>query len=681
MFYKVAVNNAEPFYHIFGGTQDNGSAGGPSATDEREGIANKHWYKTLFADGHQSATDPVYNDIIYAETQQGGLYRVDLTTGEQISIQPKAAKGEPHERFNWDAPILVSPHKPSRLYFASYRIWKSENRGDDWESISGDLTRNEERITLPIMGRQQGWDNAWDVGAMSNYNTITSLSESPIQEGLLYAGTDDGFIQVTENGGTDWRKIPVTELGLPGRSFVNDIKADLFDSNTVYVALDNHKEGDFSPYLFKSTDRGRTWTSISSSLPDRTLIWRIVQDPVKQNLLFAATEFGVYTSLNGGKSWQKLPGTPTISFRDLTIQKRENDLVAASFGRGFYVLDDYSALREFTTENLTQEGSLFSPRPAKWYVPRSNIGNTGSDYYFAENPTFGAVFTYHLSQNYPTQKSTRVKQEKELNKANKAFPFPGWEALDAEQLETPAQVILTIEDEEGNMINKIKQKATKGSHRIAWNLRHFNPYAISLASSSRRGGGGAMATPGTYRATLYLDRNGTVKQLDGPVIFEVKQIRKGVLKGVSYADYNAFRSEFTTFLGKLSEFQDALSISKKKSTAFQTAADRSKATPGTLEPKLKALKAALAELDFILEGSTSKEEIGERNTASIRSYLYAASDGLDSTYGPTGLHKQSLATAQSMLEDVKGSLAKITDELVPEIEAALKAAKAPYISN
>ncbi|MEK9788815.1 MAG: hypothetical protein VW261_08060, partial [Flavobacteriaceae bacterium] len=150
---------------------------------------------------------------------------------------------------------------------------------------------------------------------------------------------------------------------------------------------------------------------------------------------------------------------------------------------------------------------------------------------------------------------------------------------------------------------------------------------------------------------------------------------------VSYADYNAFRSEFTTFLGKLSEFQDALSISKKKSTAFQTAADRSKATPGTLEPKLKALKAALAELDFILEGSTSKEEIGERNTASIRSYLYAASDGLDSTYGPTGLHKQSLATAQSMLEDVKGSLAKITDELVPEIEAALKAAKAPYISN
>jgi len=205
-FYKVAVNNAEPFYHVFGGTQDNGSAGGPSATDEREGIANKHWYKTLFADGHQSATDPLYNDLIYAETQQGGLYRVDLTTGEQVSVQPQAAEGEPHERFNWDAPILVSPHNPARLYFASYRVWKSESRGDDWEVISGDLTRKEERITLPIMGRQQGWDNPWDVGAMSNYNTITSLAESPRQEGLLYAGTDDGFIQVTENGGQSWRK-------------------------------------------------------------------------------------------------------------------------------------------------------------------------------------------------------------------------------------------------------------------------------------------------------------------------------------------------------------------------------------------------------------------------------------------------------------------------------------------
>ena len=181
-------------------------------------------------------------------------------------------------------------------------------------------------------------------------------------------------------------KIPVAALGLPERSFVNDIKADLFDANTVYVALDNHKEGDYSPYLFKSTDKGMTWKSISSNIPDRTLVWRMVQDPVNANLLFAATEYGIYTSLNGGTSWQKLPGTPTISFRDLTIQKKRKRFGRRFIGRGFFVLDDYSALREFTLGNLNKEGKLFQPRPAKWFVQRSNVGNTGADFTLQKIP-------------------------------------------------------------------------------------------------------------------------------------------------------------------------------------------------------------------------------------------------------------------------------------------------------
>ena len=678
-FYKVAVNNAEPFYHMFGGTQDNGSAGGPSATDEREGIANKHWYKTLFADGHQSATDPVYNDIIYAETQQGGLHRVDLTTGEQVSVQPQARAGEPHERFNWDAPILVSPHNPARLYFASYRVWKSESRGDDWEPISGDLTRNEERITLPIMGRQQSWDNAWDVGAMSNYNTITSLSESPIQEGLLYAGTDDGFIQVSENGGDSWRAIPVTNLGLPARSFVNDIKADLYDVNTVYVALDNHKEGDFNPYLYKSTDKGLTWKSISNNIPKRTLVWRMVQDNVKKNLLFAATEYGVYTSLNGGDSWQKLPGTPTISFRDITIQKRENDLVAASFGRGFFVLDDYSALREFTESNLNQKGKLFSPRPAKWFLPRSNTGNTGADYYFAKNPEFGAVFTYHLADDYKTQKQIRVSKEKKIKNSN--IPFPGWDALDAEGRESTAKVILTIHDGAGNIINKVSQKASKGSHRIAWDLTHFNPFAISSDGSSRRryGGGGAMVIPGNYSASLHLEKEGSVTPLDGPISFEVKPIREGVLKGASYEDYDSFRVALTELMKEMNAVQDVFSESIKKHKALKVALSRSNIAPGPIEGQLASLDNEINAINK-LSGSPSRSEIGERNPASMQSYLYNAMNGMENSYGPTGINKKSYEIAKKMLTTIKAKVEALDSSITP-IEKALKTAGAPYING
>ncbi|NQU35641.1 MAG: glycosyl hydrolase, partial [Bacteroidetes bacterium] len=420
-YYKLALDDAEPFYNIYGGTQDNGTQGGPSRTNTKSGISNSDWIMTLFADGHQPATEPGNSNIIYSEWQEGHLNRIDLSTGEFVFIQPQPGAGEDYERYNWDAPILVSPHLPTRLYFASQRVWRSDNRGDSWSTISDDLTRNQERMTLPLMDQTWSWDSPWDVNAMSNYSTITSLAESPLQEGLIYAGTDDGLIQITENGGDSWKKVEVSKLpGVPSSAFVNDIKADLHNVNTVYVVLDNHKSGDFKPYVYKSTNRGNTWQSISGNIPDSTLVWRIVQDHVKPELLFIGTEFGIYTSIDGGKKWSKLMGNvPTISFRDLAIQKRENDLVGASFGRSFFVLDDYSALRFVSEDQLKKEATLFPARDAWWYIPRPDQtfggkGSQGESYYIAPNPPFGAVFTYYLADEYSTKKAERKKKEKKL---------------------------------------------------------------------------------------------------------------------------------------------------------------------------------------------------------------------------------------------------------------------------
>ena len=211
-------------------------------------------------DGHQPATEPGNPNIVYAQWQRGNLNRHDRITGENINIKPQPALGEKTERYNWDSPILVSPHNPQTIYFASQRVWKSENRGDKWNPISQDLTKNIERVQTKYYDELQKWDNAWDLYAMSNYSTITSLSESPIVEGLIYAGTDDGIIQITENGGENWRKVDFKKIsGLPEFAFVNDIKADLFDENIVYAVFDNHKYGDYKPYIYMSSNKGKTW--------------------------------------------------------------------------------------------------------------------------------------------------------------------------------------------------------------------------------------------------------------------------------------------------------------------------------------------------------------------------------------------------------------------------------------
>jgi len=688
-YYKVAVDDAAPFYNIYGGTQDNSTQGGPSRTDNVHGISNADWRVILDWDGHQPATEPGNPNIVYAERQQGFLSRIDMTTGEQVHIQPQPAAGEGPERYNWDAPILVSPHSPTRIYFASHRVWKSVNRGDEWTAISGDLTRNQERITLPIMGATQSWDAAWDISAMSTYNTITSLAESPLQEGLLYAGTDDGLIQVTENGGDSWTKIEVGSLpGVPATAFVNDIKADLHDANTVYVVLDNHKFGDLNPYVLKSTNRGKSWRSIKNNLPARTLVWRIVQDHVKPDLMFTATEFGVYVTVDGGARWSKLSGgVPTISFRDLAIQRRENDLVAASFGRGFYVLDDYSALRKVSAAQLKKEATLFPTRNAWWYVPRpvlgfSAKGSQGGAYFTAPNPPFGAVFTYHLAEGLTTAKDARKKAEKASAEKKASVRFPGWDKVEAEEHEAKPEIWLTVKDSDGNVVRRVQGKTEKGFHRVAWDLRYPALDPIIDTSQSDNQPQGMLAAPGDYTVTLSKQVNGTTTDLSEPAPFKVERLRKGALEGAEPKTVAAFWKELADLQRSAYAAYQALEDALKRTKALQLALTRTPAAPGNLDKQLHGLRSELQKLDSQLNGNPAKNQIGENNDPTIGSRLFMLSLATGrSTYGPTPAHKRQFEITSTEFKELGDKLDSILSEQIPTLEKALQDAGAPWVKG
>ena len=686
-YYKLALDDAEPFYNIYGGTQDNNTQGGPSRTDNVHGIRTADWQVVLGGDGHQPATEPGNPDILYAQWQRGNLTRVDLKTGESVYIKPQPAAGDPPERYNWDSPILVSPHNPTTLFFGSQRVWRSEDRGDSWTAISPDLTRNEDRMLMPLMDQTWSWDAPWDMYAMSDYNTITSLAESPIVEGLLYVGTDDGLIQISQDGGKRWRQIEVGSLpGVPKTAFVNDIRADLHDADTVYVALDNHKYGDFKPYLVVSRNRGKSWKSITEGIPERHLVWRVVQDHEKPELLFAGTEFGVFLTLNGGKSWAKFSaGMPTISIRDLQIQRRENDLVAASFGRGFFVLDDYSALRELADDTLEQEAVLFPTRDADWYFERGLLGATrrgsqGDQLYVADNPPFGAVLTYHLAKGFPTAEKQRQEAEKIAIKENKEISFPGWEAVEAERRETPPALMLVIKDSAGAVIRRLDAPTKKGFHRVAWDLRH--PYSGAIETPPNWQGlppSGLMAIPGEYSAELVLTKDGASRVLTDPVSFTVKRLYQPSLEGAPLKDVNAFWQELAQVSGQISAASYALEDAAEDIETLVKMLNASPSAPGTMEVTLHSLRQEIYALEEALSGNESRGSIGAYDEHRVTSWLWHAYGGVsESTYGPTPAHRQSLDNAKAEFEPIRVRLNAILGEELPALRESLIELGAPW---
>ena len=688
-FYKVALDNDAPFYNVYGGTQDNFSLGGPSRVLTNHGITNSDWFITNGGDGFESQVDPNNPDIVYAQSQYGFLVRYDKKSGEKIGIQPKERKGEDAYRFNWDAPLAVSRHAPGRLYFAANKLFRSDDYGNSWKVISDDLTQQIDRNKLKVYDRVVSIDAVAKNGSTSLYGSIVALSESPIDENLIAVGTDDGLVQITEDGGNTWRKVSAIP-GAPKQSYVNSVYFSRHNANVLYVAFNHHKYGDFKPYIFSSADKGNTWKSISSNLPERGSVYTIEEDHVDGNLIFCGTEFGAFFSPNKGQRWKKLgAGLPTIAVRDMAIQERENDLVLGTFGRGFYILDDYSALRTIKNVAPTENAAIYPVRDALLWEESSPLGLPGKafqgdNFYSAPNLGPEAMITYYYGEDYKTLKEKRTKREEDLIKDKKDTYYPNYEALKAEKEEEEAQLLFTITNAEDMVVKKEFKKPAKGVHRFHWDLRFTPQDPIDLSTPSfynpfRGKDEGTLVAPGTYTITMQLVENGILTDLAKPVEFEVKALENTTLPAEDRNAKVAFQRDVARLQADLQVCERIIKESKDKLKYIKAAIKRSEQPYGTLAKSVLDIENKMKEINTTLYGDPVKFEldIPQPQTTSNRIGIMGYEQKY-STSAPTKTHEDNYAIARAEIDNIKKEVETIFNVDVKQLEDRLIKSGAPY---
>jgi hypothetical protein len=510
-------------------------------------------------------------------------------------------------------------------------------------------------------------------------------------EGLLYVGTDDGLVQVSEDGGESWRSIG-SFPGIPERTYVSDVTASLHDPDTVYAAFNNHKSGDFTPYLLVSEDRGASWRSIAGDLPDGHVLWSVVQDHESQNLIFAGTEFGLFFSRDAGGRWIQLKGgMPPVAVRDLEIQQREDDLVVGTFGRGIRILDDYSALRLATDELLDSEATLFPVRRTWAYLPSDPMGwgakaSQGDAFFVAPNPPFGAVFTYYLKEGLDTLKQSREDQEASKVEQGEPVGYPSWESLRAEDREEAPAILLTVRDSDGAVVATVDGPASAGFHRVAWNLRHPSLEPVELDREpaiwevdSDDGPAGPPALPGTYTVELAKRAGGGLVPLSEPQAFETVPLGQATLGADDRAALLEFQQQAIRLQRAVLGAVQVVGETENRLRHIKAAADGTPRVSPEMAERARELEGELADLEQELRGDQTVRSRNEPVSPSIVQRINRVVEAhWSSTSAATTTHRRNYEIVAMEFTPVLERLRQLVEVDLADLERSLEAAEAPW---